>query len=69
MFEYILRGLKINISKTKILPNSNKVPATVKNPILEYVNEYIYFGQLISFEGRMNKKINKRMAIKIHIQK
>lgn len=55
-------GLTMNTTKTKILTNSNHVDIQVEGHSLEYVKEYSYLGQLISFEDQMSKEIDLRIA-------
>ncbi|CAH2097985.1 unnamed protein product [Euphydryas editha] len=55
-------GLKMNLTKTKVMTNSIKVDITVSGAILEFVNEYTYLGQLISPKDITVKEINARIA-------
>ncbi|CAK1595272.1 unnamed protein product [Parnassius mnemosyne] len=56
-------GLTINLTKTKIMTNSpQKDIIRINNQQLEYVNEYIYLGQLISPTENMQKEIERRIA-------
>lgn len=55
-------GLEINMSKTKILTNSTKTPIKLYDSEIEYVAEYIYLGQLISFKNHMEKEIQRRIT-------
>ena len=57
-------GLEINLSKTKVLSNSNEnTQIKIGGTILEKVDSIIYLGQLISFENQSEKEINRRIAI------
>lgn len=60
--ESIKVGLKMNTSKTKVMTNTAKVTITVNNSALEYVEDYIYLGQVISTKDQMTKEINLRIA-------
>ncbi|GBP07065.1 LINE-1 retrotransposable element ORF2 protein [Eumeta japonica] len=55
-------GLEINISKTKMMTNSVPVDITINGQKLEYVEEYVYLGQIISPNDQTSKEINKRIA-------
>ncbi|CAG9137233.1 unnamed protein product [Plutella xylostella] len=54
-------GLSMNRSKTKIMSNSATRKVTVDGQDIQYVNEYIYLGQLVSFENRQDKEIDRRI--------
>lgn len=56
-------GLSMNTAKTKIMTNSTKTyNITVNNEKIEYVEEYVYLGQLISPSDTMQKEIDRRIA-------
>lgn len=56
-------GLSMNTTKTKIMTNSPRTETiTINNEQIEYVNEYIYLGQLISTADTMQKEIDRRIA-------
>lgn len=56
-------GLTMNLNKTKIMSNSSQNDIIkVNNEQIEYVNEYIYLGQLISNEDCMKKEVERRTA-------
>lgn len=55
-------GLKMNITKTKLMTNSKMEPIDVEEQQLEYVDEYCYLGQIISPINQTTKEINKRIA-------
>ncbi|GBP80410.1 Retrovirus-related Pol polyprotein from type-2 retrotransposable element R2DM; Endonuclease [Eumeta japonica] len=55
-------GLKMNLTKTKIMTNSIKVDITVNGATLQFVNEYTYLGQLISPKDLITKEVNTRIA-------
>lgn len=55
-------GLKINTTKTKLMTNSDqKNTIRINSEEIEYVSEYIYLGQLISFDNGLEKEINRRI--------
>lgn len=56
-------GLRINASKTKIMTNGLKQDVIVENEIIEYVDEYTYLGQSISFEDLTEKEIDRRIGL------
>nr|XP_032513904.1 uncharacterized protein LOC116767609 [Danaus plexippus plexippus] len=56
-------GLTMNLSKTKIMSNSSHTDVIkINNEQIEYVHEYIYWGQLISTEDCMKKEIERRIT-------
>ena len=55
-------GLKINTSKTKVLTNDAEGQMIVDNANIEFVTQYIYLGQTISFQNSMDKEIDRRIA-------
>ncbi|GBP48757.1 Putative uncharacterized transposon-derived protein F52C9.6 [Eumeta japonica] len=55
-------GLSMNINKTKLLTNSNKYEKKINNQPVEYVDEYIYLGQIISRTDTTTKEIERRIA-------
>lgn len=54
-------GLALNSDKTKLMTNSRIQEITVNGYILDYVEEYVYLGQIISFKDQMDKEIEKRI--------
>ena len=55
-------GLKINVGKTKLM--TNDIPDyifKIGDEPVEYVQEFTYLGQLISFHERQDKEIAKRI--------
>lgn len=60
--ESIKAGLSMNLTKTKIMSNSTNIEIKIKDEVIEYVQEYIYLGQLISQEDCMQKEIERRIA-------
>lgn len=55
-------GLSMNITKTKLLTNSNKYEIKINNQPVEYVDEYIYLGQIISHTDTTTKESKRRIA-------
>ncbi|CAH2097429.1 unnamed protein product [Euphydryas editha] len=55
-------GLELNSIKTKLLTNSIPVNIIINGQKLEYVKEYVYLGQIISFNYQMSKELDKRIA-------
>ncbi|KAJ4446733.1 hypothetical protein ANN_13430 [Periplaneta americana] len=55
-------GLKINTSKTKVLTNDAEGQMIVNNANIEFVTQYIYLCQTISFQNSMDKEIDRRIA-------
>lgn len=56
--------LTLNTSKTKILTNGEKVhDVTIEGGVIEYVKDYVYLGQLVSFENCTEKDIQRRIAL------
>lgn len=56
-------GLLMNLSKTKAMTNGTEKSLTIDGENIEFVRDYIYLGQLISFENRTENDINRRIAI------
>ncbi|KAG7311162.1 hypothetical protein JYU34_002159 [Plutella xylostella] len=56
-------GLQINETKTKLMTNTTQTPININNIDLEYVEDYIYLGQNISFKEKMDKEITRRINI------
>ncbi|GBP72876.1 Putative uncharacterized transposon-derived protein F52C9.6 [Eumeta japonica] len=54
--------LKLNPEKTKVMTNGNKSSIKVDDSEIDYVDEYIYLGQLISPQDNINKEIERRVA-------
>lgn len=54
-------GLKMNRSKTKVMTNSTQDMITVDGELIEYVDEYIYLGQIVSFQDRQGKEVERRI--------
>ncbi|KAJ4433359.1 hypothetical protein ANN_15618 [Periplaneta americana] len=49
-------------SKTKVLTNDAEGQMIVNNANIEFVTQYIYLGQTISFQNSMDKEIDRRIA-------
>lgn len=54
------RGLEFNIDKTKYMSNIEGGEICIGGNKLEKVKEYVYLGQIMSFEEKMDKEINAR---------
>lgn len=68
MIEELLRecqavGLEPNYSKTKVMTNSTQEIITINNNTLTYVDDYVYLGQVISFNDSSNKEILRRISL------
>uniref|UniRef100_A0A2H1VGL6 SFRICE_021038 n=1 Tax=Spodoptera frugiperda TaxID=7108 RepID=A0A2H1VGL6_SPOFR len=50
----------MNMSKTKLMTNSLKHRLEVDGVEIAYVQEYIYLGQLVSFQARQEKEVARR---------
>ncbi|KAJ2946424.1 hypothetical protein O0L34_g12464 [Tuta absoluta] len=55
-------GLEINFEKTKIMTNHTKTLIKVEEDSIEYVDEYIYLGKLVSFDDTDKKEIDRRIT-------
>ena len=61
-------GMKINIKKTKAMvvskkPNSSTINIAIDGKQIEQVASYMYFGSLITEDGRSEKEIKRRIMI------
>lgn len=56
-----LRGLLINESKTRMMTNRAPIPIYLERTPIEYVNDFTYLGQNISFMNREEKIIQQRI--------
>lgn len=56
-------GLQLNSSKTKIITNGVTKEVTVEGENIEYVTDYTYLGQLVSFENPSRKDVHRRIAV------
>lgn len=50
----------MNMSKTKLMTNSTKKQIILNGKEIDYVNEYVYLGQIISPEDQTDKELEKR---------
>lgn len=55
-------GLTMNKSKTKVMTNREEIPIKLDGEEIEYVKNYIYLGQLISFKDQTNAEVERRVA-------
>lgn len=53
-------GLEVNWDKTKLMTNRKKAPMTILSSNLEYVENYIYLGHLITFKKCTETEIERR---------
>ena len=63
-----LKGIKINIKKTKVMvvskrDHNQRMDIKLSNKDIEQVKEFAYLGSNISFDGRNDKEIRRRIAI------
>lgn len=56
-------GLVVNLDKTVLMAISEKDELCLGNEKLNWVEETVYLGQLISFEGRQRQEKNRRIKI------
>lgn len=56
-------GLSLNPTKTKIMTNGSREDVIVEGRNIEFVDEYIYLGQRVSFKNRTENEIKRRIAI------
>ncbi|KAJ8715585.1 hypothetical protein PYW07_010067 [Mythimna separata] len=54
-------GLTMNRSKTQVMTNSTKRRVKVDGQVLQYVDEYTYLGQIVSFKNRQDREIKRRI--------
>ena len=54
-------GLTMNTSKTKTMTNANLIPIHIREQI-EFVTDYIYLGQNLSFQNLAEKEMKIRIA-------
>jgi endonuclease/exonuclease/phosphatase family metal-dependent hydrolase len=54
-------GLLMNTSKTCVMTNGEHRPVKINQGVLTYVDEYIYLGQSISFQGRTMFEVERRI--------
>ena len=55
-------GLSMNPTKTKVMTNALKEDIEIGQEIIEYVDEYIYLGQIISTKDQYSKEIDRRIS-------
>lgn len=59
-------GLSMNPTKTKVMTNAIKenieIEIEMGQEVIEYVDEYIYLGQLISIKDQYTKEIDRRIS-------
>lgn len=57
------KGLSMNMSKTKFLASTDHNYLTVNQHKIEQVKDYIYLGQLISLDDRMDLELDRRRTL------
>lgn len=55
-------GLELNLQKTKLMTNSNEEIIQINNRELEYVTEYTYLGQIVTFNNATRKEVQRRIS-------
>ncbi|XP_045454782.1 uncharacterized protein LOC123664232 [Melitaea cinxia] len=55
-------GLNMNTQKTKVMTNGTEEPIYVLGNAIEYVDEYVYLGQIISLKDLTSKEVEKRIG-------
>lgn len=53
-------GLSMNMSKTKLMTNNIEQRICIGDVEIEYVHEYVYLGQIVSFQARQDKEVARR---------
>lgn len=53
--------LAMNLGKTKVMTNGEKSKILIDGQVLEFVDEYKYFGQIVAFEDWMTKELKSRI--------
>lgn len=55
-------GLNMNTEKTKVMTNGTEEPIYILGNAIEYVDEYIYLGQIISLKDLTSKEVERRIG-------
>ncbi|GBP58848.1 LINE-1 retrotransposable element ORF2 protein [Eumeta japonica] len=55
-------GLKLNPQKTRVMTNGERININLGNKQIDYTDEYIYLGQLITDDDPMRKEIERRIT-------
>lgn len=55
-------GLVMNTEKTKAMTNGKQEPIRINNNLIDYVDEYVYLGQIISPLDLTTKEIDRRIG-------
>jgi hypothetical protein len=53
----------MNPRKTKLMTNGTEVEINVNREVLEYVREYTYLGQRVSFHKSSGEEIKRRIGL------
>ncbi|KAJ4431273.1 hypothetical protein ANN_19870 [Periplaneta americana] len=54
---------KMNMTKTQVMSNGPESPIIIDGAELQYVSEYVYLGQLVSFHQKTEKEIKRRISL------
>ncbi|GBP59219.1 Putative uncharacterized transposon-derived protein F52C9.6 [Eumeta japonica] len=54
--------LKLNSEKTRVMTNGNKTAIEVENTEINYTDEYVYLGQLITLKEPMREEVKRRIT-------
>ena len=55
-------GITMNNSETKIMTNATVIPIHIRGVQKQYVTDYIYLGQTLSFQNSAEKEIKRGIA-------
>ncbi|CAG4955332.1 unnamed protein product [Parnassius apollo] len=55
-------GLKLNLEKTRVMTNGEKTTIRIRNTEINYTDEYIYLGQLITQKEPMREEVKRRIT-------
>ena len=55
-------GLRINVQKTKFCSNNPNAKFTVKNELLERVDEFTFLGSRIALNGSVTSEVKARIG-------
>ncbi|KAJ4440151.1 hypothetical protein ANN_08289 [Periplaneta americana] len=56
-------GLLMNMTKTQVMSNGLESPIIIDGAELQYVSEYVYLGQLVSFHQKTENEIKRRISL------
>ncbi|CAG4943569.1 unnamed protein product [Colias eurytheme] len=55
-------GLKLNPEKTRVMTNGERITINLGTNQIDYTDEYIYLGQLITDDNQMCKEVERRIT-------